>query len=301
MQLSQASPEPTTGILRLSGEHAHYDSTTARLCGLDEDRDTLTLETLSTQGTDVRTAGDSNPVPLGAWLSAQLTATAKETLVARCTKPCSALVEVSGCDGVLRIAQNETFAQARRDRHNQRNLINAIQMNGELLKILAAKDNADRFEGIADKILAECRRFEFDEAGHGPGRVAETTISGETARRCLEGLSPNAEATTGATVHIALPTALPQSLLNYLATLFLYTRTSVPGAAFHFSTAGNAGLSIRIDDIDRDAADRILGHANPTGDEGGFLNPARLPATTAAFSLRQAERKLSFDFAFMHD
>lgn len=302
MQLSQTPPQPGAGFLRLSGDDALYDSTTARLCALDADRERISLADLAAQGQDVRVTNGTGVVSLGAWLCDQLHDSRDQAVAARCTRPCSTLVEVRGKDGTLRVSQDESFAQARRDRHEQRNLVNAIQMNGELLKILATKDRAERFEGIADKILAECRRFEFGEAGHGPGRVAETVINRASAQSCLANLLPKPQGGSPSSVlRIALPASLPQSLLDYLATLVLYGNAISPGAAVQISDTSGSSLQVALDNVQGSALDNLLGDADTCGTAGGFLDPARLPATTAAFSLRLAGNALTLDFATQAD
>ncbi len=286
MQISQTSPDPSVGTLRLSGEDAFYDSTTARICALDPERSSISLAELATQGHEVLATENRGNTPLGAWLGELLREAQHQIIAARCTRPCSTLVEVRGEGGTLSVSHNEDFARARRERHEQRNLINAIQMNGELLKILATKENAERFEGIAEKILSECRRFEFDEVGLGPGRVAEDSVSNASAQRSLSALTKSFDSgSSPANLRVVLPPLLPQSLLDYLTNLILYGKTISPGAALEISSGSKSRLEAVLEGVTMD-----------TVDAEGFLNPARLPATTAAFTLRQSDTALRLQF-----
>lgn len=241
MQARQSQSGAGTGRISTGPDDIHYDSAAADIVGLPPEEGSLSTEEFARLGPDaIATFGSASgkaKVSLGLWLTELLTGSRDASIYARCSTTGSLVIEAIAHKGHLQLRANPHFAALRLKRHEQRNLVNAMQMNAELAKMLAQKEGQERIGGIIEKILQECQRFEFDAQDlaaepDSPDYELSQTEAIELLEGALQGRLADPEQ---ADVVIAVSHQCPRPLLIYCHQLAV----GLPGA-------GDKPLSVAI-------------------------------------------------------
>jgi len=307
MQLQQAQNSQEAGRLSLEQGVVIYDSTIAKWCDLDPSYNRVDLSEFAQTGAQFRALHASGAAPVGSWLADLLERATRGRVQARASDAASRMLEAAGGDSTLCVVHDDHYAEVRRARHDQRNLINAIQMNAELLKVLVAREGMARVGDIADKILNECRRFEFDggpPAPHSPERSAGWQ-SREEARLLFDATLECAALFDAPAIRIDLPDRCPNELLSYILTYLAAIKVAGWGTfPLMFGQTSDNILTIEVPIGAVDSAQLVVPPGHVSGavsalSSRSLLSPTTLPAAVDCYLMELGGNVLSLRFGIL--
>lgn len=307
MQLHQSQDASTCGHLSIHQDDISYDSTIADLCDLEPGAGTHSTRDFSTFGPQVASATTLREVAslsLGSWLTDLALTSSGAQLQARCTTTSSLIVDAIACEGNLQIRLNRHYEAARLFRHEQRNLINAIQMNAELSKMIASKNNDQRIANVSEKILQECQRFEFDGSttsvtcSPGAHRLSRPAVMDALQAELDQWIQPPDEAA----ILLGIPQDCPRQLVSFshqICAHLISRSASQVGIAIDNSAGDQLTLEIAAPLAAGDALTRLfpIDKTYFTAVSHSPVCPSQLGSSTPAYHFIREDNRASLTFS----